>query len=239
MNTKIKQAIIDRALSLPNEEVCGLIYCTQNAVYAHPCTNISKEDIACTFEIAPQEYISISQLGKVIGVYHSHAQGGSSTFSPEDIEVANEMALPFYLYTIEGSKWMSYIPPTYTINPVGQKFIWGVQDCLEVVRTYYRQSRNVYMTDYDRDESFQGASEDAIVKHISDEGFYQVPGNGPIKMDDVLLFKTPGTAYPHHLGVFIGQSRVLHHPLNMLSRVDPLNGAWLKRLAMVLRYGGK
>lgn len=239
MNTKVKQAIIDHAKTLPNEEVCGFIYYTQDSVHAYPCTNVSPEGTVRAFQIDPHEYIQVSQLGKIVGVYHSHPIGGAPGFSEEDLEVAREMCLPFYLYAVEQDKWSSYIPLSYTVNPVSLPFIWGQWDCLEVIRTHYRQTKGVYMTDYDRDESFQGATEDAITKHIADEGFYEVPGKGPIKVDDVLLFKTIGTAYPHHLGVFMGQGRVLHHPLNMLSRIDPLTGPWIKRISMVLRYGGK
>lgn len=237
MNTKVKQSIIEAARAAPHEEVCGLIYNTQTGTHILPCTNVSL-DKSSSFEIDPQDYIKVRQIGVPIGVYHSHPKG-KAVFSEEDVAAACEIALPFYLYAVETNEWTSYIPPSYTVPLIGREFRWGTDDCLEVVRIYYRQNRSIYMTDYDRDESFQNAEECAITKHISDEGFYEVPGKGPIKEGDVLLFKTPGTAYPHHLGVFVGKSRVLHHPLNMLSRIDPLTGAWLKRLDKVLRYGGK
>jgi cell wall-associated NlpC family hydrolase len=95
------------------------------------------------------------------------------------------------------------------------------------------------MTDYDRDESFENAEASAITKYIEAEGFYYIEDRKDIKQDDVLLFTTPGTVYPHHLAIFIGNSRMLHHPLNCLSTVDPLTGAWLKRIVGVLRYIGK
>lgn len=237
MNTKIKKSIIDMARAAPQEEICGLIYTTKTSTHAYPCANIA-QDKTSSFEIDPQDYIKVRQLGDPIGVYHSHPKG-KAVFSEEDIAAAQELSLPLYLYAVETDQWIGYIPPTYIVPLTGREFRWGTDDCLEVVRIYYRQNRSVYMTDYDRDESFQNAEECAITKHIADEGFYEVPGKGPIKEGDVLLFKTPGTAYPHHLGVFVGKSRVLHHPLNMLSRIDSLNDAWIKRLDKVLRYGGK
>lgn len=237
MNTLVKNGIIALAKENPSEEICGIIYQTDKSVSFKVCQNISS-DRTLYFEIDPQDYIAVEQLGRPIGIYHSHPETGSEGFSEDDLESAKELCLPYFLWTNKNSKWHSFIPPTYQIPSEGQPFCWGVQDCYETVRTYYRQCKGVYMTDYDRDESFQNADKSAIIQFIEAEGFHFVIGNGPIRKDDVLLFQTPGTAYPHHLGVFVGQQKVLHHPLNALSRYDPIDNKWLKRLGGVLRYAG-
>jgi proteasome lid subunit RPN8/RPN11 len=241
MNTKVKQAIIDHALASPKEEVCGLIYHTLNSIHAYPCENVSKDpDVgrAGSFEIDPQDYATVAQMGRVCGVYHSHISD-PAIFSEEDILVARELAVPFYLYSLGDNQWVSYIPDSYTINPIGQPWIWGFADCWEVVRTYYRQNKRIYLTDSDRDESFENAEASAITKYIEAEGFSYIKDHKDMQRDDLLLFTTPGSCYPHHLAVFIGNSRMMHHPQNCLSTVDPIDGKWLKRLVGVLRYTGK
>lgn len=71
------------------------------------------------------------------------------------------------------------------------------------------------------------------------EGFVYVNKGLPILTNDVLLFRTPKSVYPHHLAVLVGPNRMLHHPRHQLSRVDDLDGAWLRHLVGVLRYEGK
>lgn len=239
MNTHVKRAIIDHALALPAQEVCGFIYQVDHEVRAYPCENVTVEPKAEAFEIDPTEYVEVQKLGRVCGLYHGGMTHANEGFSEEDLAVAQEMCLPSYVYCGPSDKWARYIPPTYHVNPVGRDWAWGEADCYSTVEVHYRQKRGVYMTDYDRDESFERATESAITQHIADEGFGYVDKHAPILTDDVLLFRTPGCAYPHHLGVVVGPNMLLHHPRNNLSRVDALNGAWLRRLMGVLRHTGK
>ncbi len=236
MNTHVKRAIIDHALAIPHEEVCGFVYQDDVGVHAYPCANVSVESRAETFEIDPADYIAARGLGTLCGIYHSNP---THAFSEEDLAMAREMCLPLYSYVIGAGEWSSYVPPTYHIDPVGQIFAWGVQDCYETVRTHYRQTRGVYLTDFDRDESFEQSTEPIIARHVATEGFVYVDKSAPILTDDVLLFRTHGAAYPQHLGVLVGPNQCLHHPRNQLSRIDPLDGAWLRRLVGVLRHEGK
>ncbi len=218
--------------------MCGFIYQSDVGVHAFPCSNISNESRAETFEIDSSEYIAANGKGRICGIYHGGLTHTNEGFSEADLDMAREMCLPLYLYTAS-KKWMSYIPETYYINPVGRPWAWGEADCLETVRLYYRQNRKIYMNDYDRDESFEHAKESMIVKHIADEGFSYVDKNLPIINDDVLLFRTPGSLYPHHLGVVTGPNMMIHHRLNQLSCHEAIDGSWLRRLVGVLRYTRK
>lgn len=240
MNTKVKNEIISLARADPAHEVCGLIVCAPPQVLVHPCTNISRDEDGQehTFEIDSQEYISACARGKVCGIYHSHPHGPVA-FSQADIEVADAMELPSHLYVTDADAWITYIPRGYTVPLTGQEFTWGTQDCYETVRIYYRQKLGIYLGDYDRDENFRDAAPDAILKHISSEGFINLGRDlSVIQEHDVLLFDTPGHRYPHHLGIYTGGSnRFLHHPFGALSRIDDLDQHYLNRLLSVLRYG--
>ncbi len=236
MNTQVKHAIIAHALAAPHEEVCGLVYHTENAVYAHPCANISSESRAETFEISSDDYIKVCGLGRVCGLYHSNP---THEFSEEDLAMAREMCLPLHSYVLSTGKWASYVPETYHVEPVGLEFVWGQWDCLETVRIHYRQKHHIYIADYERDESFEQNAGDIISRHVADEGFSYVDKTAPILVDDVLLFKSSGKTHAQHLGVVVGPNQLLHHPRNQLSRIDSIDGAWLRRLVGVLRYTGK
>ena len=239
MNTKVKHSIEAFALASPNQEVCGFIVCAPPEVLVHPCANISKDADGQeqTFEIDPQEYISACGRGKVVGLYHSHPHG-TAAFSEEDLKVARELELPSHVFAVEDKQWEHYIPDGYIVQLTGVPFTWGIADCLETVRLYYRQKLGVYLGDYDRDETFKEAAPDAILQHVESEGFINLGVDISLAREhDVLLFDTPGHRYPHHLGVYIGGNRLLHHPYGALSRIDDLDGHLLARLLGVLRYG--
>ncbi len=238
MNTHVKRDIISHAATMPSEEVCGFIYQAEDGVHTYPCANVSADSRAESFEISPDDYIAVEGLGRVCGLYHGGTTHTNEGFSEEDLAVAREWCLPSYLLSASG-KWASYVPETYRVNPIGLVWTWGLWDCYETIRLHYRQTRGVYMTDYDRDETFADSTESLIVKHIADEGFTYVDKSAPILKDDVLLFRTPGCAYPQHLGVVVGPNLMLHHPRNQLSHTDPIDGSWLRRLVGVLRYVGK
>lgn len=238
MNTHVKRAILDHASATPHEEVCGLIYQSEAGVHAYPCANVSVESKAETFEIDPADYVAARGLGRVCGIYHGGATHTNAAFSEEDIAMARAMGLPLHLCAASGA-WATYVPDTYRVDPVGRTWAWGEADCLETVRLHYRQTRAVHITDYVRDETFEQDAGDIIARHVADEGFSYVDRAAPILTDDVLLFRTRASAHAQHMGVLVGPNRMLHHPRGQLSRIDPLDGAWLRRLVGVLRYTGK
>lgn len=241
MNTRLKAAIITLAHASPATEVCGLLYQDENGVHIHPCSNITQDEEGPSraFEIADTEYTSLSQRARVCGIYHSHSTGGAAAFSKSDIELANVMELPIYLYVVDTGVWLSYVPPTYEVPLIGAVWSWGESDCYSLIRSYYHQTKGIYLGDYDRDETFENADHSVILQHVAAEGFTVLESNNAPAPDDVLVFTTGGGAYPHHLGVYLGGQMFVHHPIRALSRRDPLDGRWLKRLHQVLRYTGR
>ncbi len=241
MHTRIKKEAIEHALSLPDQEVCGLIYQTDRAVHYYPCSNVSKDEegISKSFEISSQDYIDANQLGNIIGIFHSHNKESTNSFSLADLETAKSMCLPIYLYIGGLESWMDYIPDSYDVNPAGRNWAWGMSDCYEVVRIYYRNNKQIYLTDFDRDESFEFVGSDIINQYVISEGFRYVTNISFILPDDIILFSTPSSSFAHHLGIYIGGNKIVHHPRNMLSCIDPLDDDWMKSIVGVLRYTGK
>jgi proteasome lid subunit RPN8/RPN11 len=232
MNSRIKNKIIELAEANPNEEICGLLYYTFDSIEIFPCRNVSLEDKKYSYEIDPQEYIRAVSLGKLCGVYHSHPDD-DSLFSETDIEYAEEFALPIYVYGLKDKKFAEYIPSSYEINLEGLPFVWGLFDCFSIVRNYFRQKHKLFISDYDRDESFANSNSNIIIENMNREKFFIVE-NKDIQNDDVLLFKS-NRIFPHHFGVFVGNSRILHHPLGRLSTIELLTEKEIKSLSYVLR----
>jgi hypothetical protein len=93
------------------------------------------------------------------------------------------------------------------------------------------------MRDIARDEtSDPRALAQHMLARIEPEGFQRLPSLNQFMMNDIIIFRTNGQ--PHHLGIFAGNSRVLHHPFGALSRFDLMNGAWQRRIHAICRYSG-
>lgn len=232
MNTRIKKRIAELAEANPQQEICGILYYTFNSVEIFPCQNVSLQDKAYTYEIDPQEYIKICSLGKPCGVYHSHPES-DSVFSETDIEYAEEFALPIYVYGLKDKKIAEYIPSSYEIELEGLPFVWGLFDCFSTVRNYFRQKHKLFIPDYDRDESFADSQSNLIINNIKNEQF-DIVESKEIETDDLLVFKS-NRIFPHHLGVFVGNSRMLHHPAGRPSIIELLTDKDIKNLTYVLR----
>lgn len=231
MHSGIKAQIIDFARSTPHEEVCGLIYAPLGGPAAiWRCDNIA-ESRAEEFEIDTKEYLRASQAGEILGIYHSHPTPAG--FSEADLECAEEMAVPFYLYDVQQDTWSEFLPASYQPPTIGNRWILGFSDCFACVRFYYRAILHVYIGDYDRDESFCHEEQGVIMANFEKEGFELVP-KATLRLHDVILFKTD-KVLPQHFGVYLGQQKFLHHVQGGFSREEMLTDRWQSRILHVLR----
>jgi len=231
MNTQIKLQIEALAKANSTEEICGFLYHGLDSFIIYPCSNIAA-DKANEFEIDPQDYIACQSLGPICAIYHSHPK--NPAFSEADISLSDEMSLPILVFAVAESEWNEYIPKSYQVQLEGRQFSWGFNDCYGLIRDYYRQAQGHYMRDYDRDDSFPETDGGTILANIDNEGFYDSGTLVDLQIGDVILFHS-NRALPQHFGIFIGNSRFLHHPLGSLSRVELLSGNWRKRIVKILR----
>ena len=236
MNTKIASAIELMARDKPNEEICGFIYHTLDVVNFFPCENISSEKDR-EFEISSDDYISCTKKGKILAIYHSHIASSEygANLTPADKELADIMELPIRVFSLSESRWGEYIPTEYKISLVGEPFLWGEKDCFGLVRTFLRQEKGIYINDYLRDDSFQSTDNNQIIENIEKEGYVDTGYTCLLKKHDVLLFNS-GRVNIQHMAIYMGNSRILHHPLHMLSNIEIMNQKWHDRLRHVLRH---
>ena len=245
MHTRIKRTILELARANPTQEVCGFVYVDAlGQAQVLPCANISPEPDQA-FDIDVQDHIRALHIGPMLlGVYHSHPgqPGGFSSGDPSrpdeigDLEYINELNLPAWLCNTEDGSWHHYVPPGYEIPLEGRAWCLGFQDCWETPRIYYRQKHRIYMDDYERDESFCHEEQGTILANYEREGFVQLAADPSlIRLHDILLFHTD-KLLPQHFGVFVGNSRMLHHRMGELSKVELLTESWVRRLVGVFRH---
>lgn len=239
MHTRIKAAIVAAARTNPTEEVCGFVYADPfGRAEILPCANVAA-DRTCEFEIDVRDHVTALTLGTLLGVYHSHP-GEPSGFSPADLEAAQELGLPLYLVNTQDASWHDYVPPSFTLAIDGIPWVLGLRDCWELPRIHYRQTLGIYLSDYDRDETFLDTAQsptmaDTTLASYEREGFDRLAADpAALRVHDILLFRT-GTL-PQHFGVFRGDSRFTHHVQNALSRTEHLTDRWMSRLHAVFRH---
>ena len=233
MHTGVKKQIIDLARQNPINEVCGLIYRDwSGAPSVLACKNVA-ENPKEEFEISIDDMIRAERFGHGLAVFHSHP-AASPGFSPADLECAEEMMVPFYLYDISSGSWHEYIPKSHESIFLARPWCVGFDDCYGLVRNYFRATHGIHLGDYDRDESMSHEEAGVIAHSYENEGFVQVPIES-VQIDDVLVFKSD-KALPQHFGIVGHGNRFLHHPINGLSRWEPLTDRWLSRLVSVFRH---
>lgn len=204
----------------------------ESTPFVFPCANISREPER-SFEISERDHMAALGAGRILAVYHSHpaSPGFSAGDSNCDLERAQRIALPFYLYTVATETWEEYLPSSYQPPLTGRAFIFGFDDCYHTVRLYFRQHHGVHLGDYDRDDTVN--LRDLILSRFAAEGFQQVELT-TAKLGDVLMF-TSSRLLSNHFGVLTGPSQMLHHPSGGLSSIDTVSGRWLSRAVCAFR----
>ena len=230
MNTTLRLQIEGLALASPTKEICGFCVLAPDGLHIIPCNNIAQKPEE-DYEIDSPSLLGAQAMGRILWVYHSHPKAGG--FSENDLDYANESLFPQRLFSVSDRQWHEYIPPGYSWPLTGRQWAWGEADCWALVRDYFRQGWGVKLNDYDRDENSTGLGIE-VLSNFEREGFRRLPGISQFMKHDVIVFRTHGS--PQHMGIFQGNSQVLHHPLNGLSNLAQYNTAWQKRVEFVARH---
>lgn len=230
VHTRVKTEIIATARLTPDLETCGFIYADDRGLQSMPCANIAADPHE-EFEISQDDHVRAHRAGRLFGVYHSISD--SAAFSPADLDCADEMGVPFYLYSVKEGSWHEYTPSSYQPPLEGRPFVLGAWDCYGLLRDYFRAHHGHHLSDYDRDESFIHEEQGVIMASFEREGFERVDG-AIWRPDDVLMFRTD-KALPQHFGVYLGRQRMFHHPQRGLVGSEMVTDRWMSRLTGVFR----
>ena len=200
----------------PNES-CGAIV---DGNY-YPCNNIAKDKIN-HFEISPQEYLKLENIGNINAIIHSHDNYPHA--SKQDMITQQGMHIPFGLIFLKNKSiigtyfWGDELPPQELL---GRPFVHGIYDCYALARDWYRL-HGCRMSDYPREVDWWLTNEDVILDNIKNERFDFVGQDiKDIKIGDGLLM-TIRTNKINHTAVYIGNGLILHHLYGRLSCREPL-----------------
>jgi cell wall-associated NlpC family hydrolase len=119
---------------------------------------------------------------------------------------------------------------------LGRRYVDGRADCYGLVRDFYRREYGLLLRNYARPVGFDQSGLMLLTDNFRREGFDIV--NVPIALlepgDGLLMMLA--SKHVNHVGVYIGQRKVLHHLYRRPSTVDTLDPRWQQRLSLVVRH---
>ena len=198
---------------IPNE-ACGLIYIFKGKEKYMPCKNISF-DKKNTFTIDPLDWAKTEDKGNIIGVFHSHTNCDPNP-STHDKYSAENTGVKWWIVNPFTNQWKTYEPVGYKKSFIGRPWVWGIYDCWTLTRDYYA-SVGLNLRDFVRPEDPEEFARNPLFeKYYEELGFRVLNYDEPIKEGDSLLFSIYGNGL-NHVGVYVGESKILHHIQGRLS----------------------
>jgi len=223
MHLGIKNEIFELAKIL--NEFRGLIVYTKKTVFIDAGPEITQSLINGIVPTLDREKGKIYAIVKI---------SKDKNFSQLDEQLSETSNLPIYHYS---DNLVEYFPKSYKPNLQNLPFIWGLFDCAAMVRHYFIWKRRIIMKDFDRDsdviEKDMGLLNKILKDGVLSEYFYDTKDRIMLE-DDLLIFKS-NRGQNHHLGIFVGNSKMIHHPLNTESSVVDLGYSYLKSIKHIYR----
>lgn len=234
LTPKIKKDIKKHALSLKNEEICGLIVLKDFEYIYVSCENIAL-DKTKFFILNPEDYLKASELGIIQANVHSHPNG--NIFSEFDKINSNNFNLTYILYHIEKDQFFQYTPGEEQNKYIGRNFEIGKNDCFSLLEEFYIDKFGFMFNKFDKLNK-RTENWDKELVNIFDEmmefnpQFFEVT-EGPRKYGDINIYNITGK--PDHFAVYLGDDMILHQKLNKFSTIEKEDSLYKKHLYKTIR----
>tara|TARA_A100001201_G_scaffold143107_1_gene143381 strand:- start:3917 stop:4681 length:765 start_codon:yes stop_codon:yes gene_type:complete len=249
ISEELKSEIRKHALQNVEEECCGVIYETTGDfdLQIFPCRN-SAENKKSFFSVNPEDYLKASLKGKIKAIYHSHITENEE-FSLGDKENSQKHKLDYILYNTKKDSFYFYKYKTNGVSEISKEFIWGVSDCLMLVKEHLNKEdipfelpENHRKARYNKSwnskwfEKFPNAIRDTL---FLNNKLKKITGEKEYKKNDIFcfsIFKSNFAPKYDHFAVYIGENQIYHHPINRYPSVEDFGKFYKSKLVDVYRY---
>lgn len=238
----IKNSIKSHALEKAPEECCGLIFDDGVKIDSFKCKNDAQNPLV-NFSINPIDYLKCSYKGNIVATYHSHKN--NEMFSYLDKENSINHRLNYVMYNIKSNSFHHYDYKENKIFYLNKPYKVGENDCFTLVRNYLKKNLSIDLPS-ELVESYDfGAFKnrqicrDLIKQKTSfpsqQKEFFKVDINsqGNLCKNDIIVLGSNGK--PMHLGIYLGNGLMLHHPRNKFATTEQINETFFKRLLYAYR----
>lgn len=235
MNTAIKNYIKNHAqLDFPNE-CCGFIAEKNNKIIPIKCNNISR-DKQNNFEISPLDFLKTKKLSdKILYIYHSHTNKNFN-FSLIDKIYAENLCLNSILYCYFNDNFYYHESNSFDNQYIGRFYEHKKYDCFTLVEDFFKNEFN-FIFNYDRNLYLDNQKDINIKQIVLDfyeiNNFLHVKDNNLETYDVILMNGIFGEAC--HFAIYLGDNKILHHPINKFSRIDEYSKFYKKNTNFIFR----
>lgn len=222
----------------PNEAVIGI-----TARKAIPLTNIHPEPLD-HFLVDSNEFYK----HKFKGLVHSHTRHPSKpsetyttyydirTPSMADMQLQQSLDMPMGIIGYDGENMTEVLWfPDIDSSIMDKPFIYGVYDCFRVAKAWYWQNKKIKLIDHPREFDWRQVH-DLFNSKYKEAGFESIDKSLPLIEGDLVLFKI-NSEYENHVGVYVGDGKILHHFSNRAPAIENY-AKWRSKITKHLRYRG-
>jgi cell wall-associated NlpC family hydrolase len=185
----------------------------------------------------PRDLLAAMQRGKLLAYYHSHPNGVAIP-SMADKSACEALGLPWHIVSWPRKEHEIYSPCGYQAPYLARPFVHGVHDCYSLVRDWYNREWDLGLPDIPRDERWWAKGQNLYIDNFEKQGFVRLPEGAEMQVGDGFLMQL-GSDVSNHAAVFLGNTRIMHHPQSQLSSITIYGGFWQKVTTHHLRHKSK
>lgn len=237
MNNAMMAAVGHAIAEYPNES-CGFIVMVNGEEVYLQCENRSLNPTKM-FTLAGEDYILAEQQGRIVCIVHSHPDGSSAPSDADRLACEKSMH-PWRIIAVHKDlgevKYITHSdlePCGYTAPLIGREFVHGILDCYTLLKDYYKVRLGIELPEYQREDDWWKKGGNLYQDNYMSAGFLPAPTS--IQEHDVVIMQVKSTV-PNHAGIYIGNTRILHHLYGQLSREEIYGGYWQQNTTHILRY---
>ena len=212
-------------------ECCGLVIVRKGKERFWPCRNVSSG--ADQFQIDPRDYAEAEEQGEVMAIAHSHVNISPQP-SQADLVSCEATQLPWIIVNVPVGTRHVFEPSGYEAPLIGCQFSHGVNDCYALIQRYYQRELGITLPDFARQDDWWKTDQDLYRDNFSAAGFMPIDAS-TLRLHDVILMQLSANK-TNHGAVYLGDGKILHHPMNRLSGRDVFGGYWQSITTFYLRH---
>jgi len=223
-------------------ECCGLLIEEDGDLQTLECQNVSEVPTQ-HFSIRPSDYVKASRRGKIKAVYHSH-NSNNNKFSTNDMIHSRSHKIPFVLYCVEKDSFSVFDPHKNKTFLHDKTFKLEESDCYTVVKDYYKDL-GIELADVKgcRLDPTWHKKNPSLIEDLFNLNklnphlpIVELPPTSELKKHDVIVFEFVKGIGPHHVGVYLGDGTIIHHPRNKYVCIEMLNESLKKTIYKIYRH---
>lgn len=231
ISDELKVEMLAHAAECKPFESCGLIAVVKGREKYFPCKNLQTGP--SHFQIDGKDYADVEDKGVILKIVHSHVYESPDP-SQADLIECEKSELPWVIINWPVGTVVEFEPTGYVAPLVGRVFSHGVLDCYTLIRDYYARELNIVIPDFSRPDEWWKTEKDLYRQNFEEAGFVRI-SEKELQPHDVILMQL-GSDKTNHGAIYLGDSLILHHPMQRLSGRDAYGGYWHKISTHFLRH---